>query len=80
MEIARAEVKEECGYLAPLEAFTKILTFPENVAATGGTKTLFCVEVGDTDRVGPGGGLEEEGEVIRVVEMSVGEAREYISR
>ena len=47
---------------------------------SGGTKTLFCLEVGNKDKVGPGGGLEEEGEMIRVVEMSVSEAREYISR
>ena len=35
MEIAREEVKEECGYLAPLEAFTKIITFPASVGASG---------------------------------------------
>ena len=38
------------------------------------------MEVENKDKVGPGGGLEEEGEMIRVVEMSVTEAREYISR
>ena len=80
MEIAREEVREECGYLAPLESFEKIVTFPENVGATGGTKTLFCVEVGDKDKEGPGGGLAEEGEMISVVEMTVSEARELISR
>ena len=35
MEIVREEVKEECGYLAPLEAFTKIVTFPESVGFSG---------------------------------------------
>ena len=38
------------------------------------------MEVGNKDRVGPGGGLVEEGEMINVVEMSVSEAKEYISR
>ena len=47
---------------------------------TGGTQTLFCVEVGEKDKVGPGGGLVEEGEMINVVEMTVTEAKEYISR
>ena len=47
---------------------------------TGGTQTLFCVEVGEKDKVGPGGGLVEEGEMINVVEMTVSEAKEYISR
>merc|ERR1712110_1023075 len=80
IEIAREEVKEECGYHAPLEAFTKIITFPASVGASGGTQTLFCVEVGEKDKVGPGGGLVEEGEMINVVEMTVSEAKEYISR
>ena len=35
VEIVREEVKEECGYLAPLEAFTKIVTFPESVGFSG---------------------------------------------
>ena len=38
------------------------------------------MEVGEKDKVGPGGGLVEEGEMINVVEMTVGEAKEYISR
>ena len=38
------------------------------------------MEVGDKDKVGPGGGLVEEGDMINVVEMSVSEVREYISR
>ena len=35
MEIAREEVKEECGYLAPLENFHKIKTFPASVGTSG---------------------------------------------
>ena len=47
---------------------------------SGGTQTLFCVEVDEKDKVGPGGGLVEEGEMINVVEMTVSEAKDYISR
>ena len=36
---------------------------------------MFCAEVVSSDRVGEGGGLEEEGEMIRVVEMSVEEVQ-----
>ena len=36
------------------------------------------VEVETKDRAGPGGGLQEEGELIQVVELSVEQAREYI--
>ena len=35
MEIAREEVKEECGYLAPLDNFHKIKTFPASVGTSG---------------------------------------------
>ena len=40
----------------------------------------FCVKVSDKHKVGPGGGLVEEGEMIRVVEISVTGAREFICR
>ena len=33
--IAREEVKEECGYWAPLENFTKIVKFPSSVGVSG---------------------------------------------
>ena len=89
-EIARQEVREECGYLLPHGRLTKIVTFPSSVGSSGeealisrqncppsvgGTQTLFCAEVVSSDRVGEGGGLEEEGEMIRVVEMSVEEVQ-----
>ena len=35
VEIAREEVKEECGYLAPTEKFHKIVTFPSSVGVSG---------------------------------------------
>ena len=41
---------------------------------------MFCVEVGDKDKVCPGGGLVEEGEMINVVEMTVSDVKEYINR
>ena len=41
---------------------------------------MFCVEVGDKDKVYAGGGLVEEGEMINVVEMTVSDVKEYINR
>ena len=35
VEIAREEVKEECGYLAPLDNFTQIVKFPSSVGVSG---------------------------------------------
>ena len=42
--------------------------------------SLFYVEVTDSMKVGPGGGLVEEGEMIEVVEMSPEEARNYLKK
>ena len=47
----------------------------------GGEKTtFFYAEVTDEMKVGPGGGVEEEGEMIEVVEMSLDEVRELVKR
>ena len=48
--------------------------------AQGGTQTLFSVEVTAKDKVGEGGGLVEEGEMITVVERSVEEVEEYLAQ
>ena len=87
VEIAREEVKEECGYLVEVEKFYKIVTFPGSVGIagniiktqcihlclimlTGGNQTLFCVEVTNKEKIGPGGGLVEEGEMIQVLDFN----------
>ncbi|KAK2576455.1 hypothetical protein KPH14_005786 [Odynerus spinipes] len=78
VEIARDELKEECGYEAPASAFTKIVTY--RGVGSGATKqTLFYVEVTDEMHIHPGGGAESEGELIELVEMSIQEAKEYIA-
>ena len=81
-EIAREEVREECGYLVPVERIKKIVTFPASVGASGGTQTLFYAEseVTTEERVEEGGGVEEEGEMITVVEMGAEEVKKYLSQ
>ena len=41
---------------------------------------MFSAEVLDSERVGAGGGLEEEGEMIQVVELTVEEVEELLRR
>ena len=79
-EIASQEVEEECGFLVSPDRLNKIVTFPAGVGSSVGTTNLFSVEVRDSDRVGEGGGLLEEGEMIRVVEMTVKEVKEYMAK
>lgn len=40
--------------------------------------TLFYAEVTDNQKVGPGGGLVEEGELIEVVEFTISQCRDLI--
>ncbi|XP_043272725.1 uridine diphosphate glucose pyrophosphatase NUDT14-like [Venturia canescens] len=77
VEIARDELREECGYEAPASAFSKIVTY-RNVSTTATRHTLYYVEVTDDMHVHPGGGAEEEDELIEVVDMSVRELKNYI--
>lgn len=78
IEIARDELKEECGYEAPAESFEKVITY-RSIAATCGRHTMYYVEVTDDMKIHPGGGDESEGELIEVVEMTIPEAKAYIS-
>ena len=42
----------------------------ENVFNLKGSQTLFCVEVTNKEKIGPGGGLVEEGEMIQVLDFN----------
>ncbi|KZC06530.1 PREDICTED: uridine diphosphate glucose pyrophosphatase-like [Dufourea novaeangliae] len=77
VEIARDELREECGYEAPAETFKFINTFRYTATAVY-KNTLFYVEVTDEMHIHPGGGAASEGELIEVVDMSIPEVKEYI--
>ena len=70
------EVQEETGYVIPkaekvLEAYS---------SAGGLTELIYCYIAGYTDELkkGPGGGLEEEGENVKVKEMKFSDALEWV--
>ncbi|XP_012543195.1 uridine diphosphate glucose pyrophosphatase NUDT14-like [Monomorium pharaonis] len=77
VEIAREELKEECGYEAPTSAFEQITTYLSSASASA-KQTIFYVQVTDSMRIYPGGGDESEGEIIEVVELSIPELKDYI--
>ena len=79
-EIAKAEVLEECGFEVPLHHFEHVLTFLSGVGISGANMNLFYTEVTDQMRVSRGGGLECEGELIDVIEMTPREAESYLKR
>ncbi|XP_032682136.1 uridine diphosphate glucose pyrophosphatase NUDT14-like [Odontomachus brunneus] len=78
MEIAKDELREECGYEAPLSAFNQILTYRSSASASA-KQTLFYIEVTDDMLIHPGGGSEAEGELIEVVEFSIPELKDYMN-
>ncbi|KAK7015182.1 Nudix hydrolase 14, chloroplastic [Halocaridina rubra] len=77
---AKDEVLEECGYDVPLEKFEKVITYRSGVGVTGDLATLFYVEVTNDMKLASGGGLEDEGEMIDVVEMSIPEVRALLQK
>lgn len=79
IEIAKDEVLEECGYDVPLEKLSLVSVHCTSVGASGTVGHLFFAEVTDEMRVSRGGGNEEEGELIEVVEIPLIESQNFMS-
>ncbi|XP_006839659.1 PREDICTED: uridine diphosphate glucose pyrophosphatase [Chrysochloris asiatica] len=76
-EVACKEAWEECGYrLAPSD-LRRVATYRYGVGLTCSSQTMFYAEVTDAQRGGPGGGLVEEGELIEVVHLPLGDAQAF---
>ncbi|XP_063697002.1 uridine diphosphate glucose pyrophosphatase NUDT14-like isoform X2 [Culicoides brevitarsis] len=76
-ETAKAEILEECGYEIELEQLEQIFEYKSDVASSSGMQTLFYCEVTDDQKIGKGGGVEDE--IIEIVEMTIDEMREKMS-
>ena len=71
-ERVRAELCEETGFRG--HGLRKVIEFLPNPSSLTETVHCFLGEYGERDRKGTGGGKEEEGEDIEVLEMDVDEA------
>jgi ADP-ribose pyrophosphatase len=71
-ERVRAELCEETGFRG--HGLRKVIEFFPNPSSLTETAHCFLGEYGERDRKGEGGGKEEEGEDIDVLEMDVDEA------
>ena len=78
-EIAKMEILEECGYDVPHSSIRHVQTFPGSVGISGERKMIFYAEVTDAMKTGAGGGVAAEGELIEVVEMTVGEVKRLLA-
>lgn len=68
----KRELRDEIGYNT--ENFSQIMTFYPSVGGSSERIFLYYVTVSEKDRVGDGGGREEEGEDIRCLSFKVEEA------
>ena len=60
IEIAKEEILEECGYDVPIKNINKLTTYYANVGVAGAKQHLFFAQIDKTQKVGEGGGVENE--------------------
>lgn len=78
IEIAKEEVEEECGYDVPLEDIEEIMTYRSGVGASGALQKMYYCQVTDGQRSTGGGGVDDE--LIDLVEFSLDEAKQFVSK
>lgn len=78
VEIAKAEVLEECGYDVPLEKLILLSEHCTSVGTSGTIGNMFFAEVNDEMKVSSGGGNEHEGEMIDVIEIPLHESQDFM--
>uniref|UniRef100_G3MT45 Uridine diphosphate glucose pyrophosphatase NUDT14 n=1 Tax=Amblyomma maculatum TaxID=34609 RepID=G3MT45_AMBMU len=76
-ETMREEILEECGYDVPLANIQRV-TSARAGTIEGAMEELFFAEVTDDMKKTAGGGLEEQGEMIDVVELTRAEAKKVL--
>jgi UDP-sugar diphosphatase len=59
-QIAKEEILEECGYDVPLGDIKKLTSYYANVGVAGAKQHLFFAHINESQRVGEGGGIENE--------------------
>ncbi|KAI3384280.1 hypothetical protein SNEBB_005039 [Seison nebaliae] len=71
IEIVQEEIEEECGYHVPLANINFITTYRSGVGTGGSMQHFYYVEVKNSMKIGRGGGVEQDGELIEVVEFPI---------
>lgn len=77
-QIAREELREECGFDVPVGRLKQIFTFKSTVEPGGASQIMFYCKVSEADRKSSGGGVDDE--LIDVVEYSIKEAKEFVKK
>jgi ADP-ribose pyrophosphatase len=74
----RRELLEEIGYV--IDRLVPIATFLLSPGGSSEQIFLYCAEVTSKGKVAAGGGLRDEGEDIRVIELSLNELNQRIEK
>ena len=74
----RREVREEIGYT--IDRLHPIASFFPSPGVSSERIMLYCAEVTNAGKIAAGGGLAEEGEDIRIVELSLSELRQQLDQ
>ncbi|GAQ82359.1 hypothetical protein KFL_001090080 [Klebsormidium nitens] len=77
-EIAKEEIREECGYDIPLQSIRKLTSWLSAVGISGARQTCYYAEIDESMRAGRGGGNLVEGEEIDVVALPVDQIDKFI--
>uniref|UniRef100_A0A0K0E9E8 Uridine diphosphate glucose pyrophosphatase NUDT14 n=2 Tax=Strongyloides stercoralis TaxID=6248 RepID=A0A0K0E9E8_STRER len=72
---AHEEILEECGYDVPLEEIKLLKRFITGIGFSGAQQHIFYAIVDDSMIVHEGGGIEEDGENIETISMTINETK-----
>lgn len=75
IDTARRETEEETGYVVETSRLKYLYTFYLSPGGSSERITLYYADVTPQDMKADGGGLESEGEYVRVVKMPLSEVR-----
>ncbi|KAF0982969.1 hypothetical protein FDP41_010948 [Naegleria fowleri] len=83
LETIQAELEEECGFRIPKDCIQLVNTYYTGTASNASMQYLFYVEMNDesekTWKIGEGGGLESEGEIIEVYKLPLENIHRFLT-
>jgi len=76
LTIAKEEIQEECGYDVDESKIIKITSTWASVGTNAANQTVYYVEVTQKEKVGLGGGIDDED--IEIVEIKKDDVRDFV--
>ncbi|KAK9821465.1 hypothetical protein WJX81_005867 [Elliptochloris bilobata] len=77
-EIAAEEVLEECGFAVDPANVLPVTAYHSAMGISGSRHSMFTVDVDESLRTAPGGGIQETGEAIEVLALPLAAAQAFM--